>query len=83
MEIRVKLYATLRQYAPEGTNIGEAFSVELENGTIRRLIDKIGISEEKTRIIMVNGDQTKDLDCKLEDGYLVVIFPPVGGGASG
>ncbi|MBS3796053.1 MAG: MoaD/ThiS family protein [Candidatus Thorarchaeota archaeon] len=82
MEVRVKLYATLSQYAPEGTKIGEAFSVELENGTIRKLIHTIGFSEEKTRIIMVNGDQTKDLDRQLKDDDLVVIFPPVGGGNS-
>ncbi len=83
MEVQVKLYATLSKYTPEGTKIGEAFSEELEDGNVRELIHKIGFSEEKTRIVMVNGNHINNLDYELEDGDLVVIFPPVGGGTRG
>ena len=80
MQIIVKLYATLRLFAPEGTDIGEAFEVNLDGETIRLLIKLLGIIEEKARIIMVNGIQIHDMEHHLESGNLVVIFPPIGGG---
>jgi len=80
MHVNVKLYATLRQFAPKGTAIGESFSVELEAAEISEIIEKLGFPKDHARIIMVNGIRTFDLGQKLSEGDLVVFFPPVGGG---
>ncbi len=80
MKIGVKLYATLRQYAPENTEIGGVFHVELEKGTLGDLLSELGISEERAKIIMLNGVRVSSLNRNLEEGDIVVIFPPVGGG---
>ena len=80
MRIGVKLYATLRQYAPEDTEIGGVFHVELEEGTLGDLLSELGIAEEKAKIIMLNGVRVSSLNRNLEEGDIVVIFPPVGGG---
>ncbi|MHA1770501.1 MAG: MoaD/ThiS family protein [Candidatus Thorarchaeota archaeon] len=81
MRINVKLYATLRQFAPTDLEIGEAFPLELHEGTVGEAIDRLGIPEEKVTIIMVNGVRTQDHSHQLQDGDLLVLFPPVGGGA--
>ena len=70
MRITVKLYATLRRFAPAGTKIGEAFEVHSQGTTIGDLIQQLGVSSEQAMIIMIN----------LAENDLVVIFPPVGGG---
>lgn len=80
MNIAVKLYATLRQYAPEDTEIGGVFHVELEEATLGDLLAELGIAEEKAKIIMLNGVRVSSLNRNLEEGDMVVIFPPVGGG---
>ncbi|MFW9800079.1 MAG: MoaD/ThiS family protein [Candidatus Thorarchaeota archaeon] len=80
MMVNVKLYAALQKYAPSGTDVGEAFSVELESGTILELIEELGIEEELASIVMVNGIQVIDMNHALQVDDLVVIFPPIGGG---
>jgi molybdopterin converting factor small subunit len=78
--VHVKLYATLKRFAPEHTELGESFPVEIHNGRVQEVLAKLGISEEKAKIIMVNGVQTQDLKFELNENDLVVIFPPIGGG---
>lgn len=80
VRVDVKLYATLRCFAPEGTEIGESFPVEIDDGTVKQVLSKLGISEERAKIIMVNGVRVKDADAPLKEGDLLVVFPPVGGG---
>ncbi len=81
MEIRVKLYATLRRFAPEGTEIGESFPKEFDGTTIADLVDSFGIKKKLAKIIMVNGIRVTSLEHTLNNGDEVVIFPPVGGGS--
>ncbi len=80
MRVEVKLYATLRRFAPEATAIAESFSLEVDDDTVADVLDKLGISHEKAKIIMLNGDRVESTNAKIEEGDLVVIFPPVGGG---
>ncbi|RDE14502.1 MAG: molybdopterin synthase sulfur carrier subunit [Candidatus Thorarchaeota archaeon] len=82
MHVNVKLYATLRQFAPPGTAIGESFEVELQHGRISDIIARLRFPPDQARIIFVNGVRTFDLNQKLSDDDLVVFFPPVGGGSS-
>jgi len=80
MQVSVKLYATLRKFAPAGNAIGEAFNVNLENGILSELIKKLGIPEDQTRIILINGTRTSNMEEELKPNDLIVIFPPIGGG---
>ncbi len=80
MKVSVKLYATLRKFAPPKTDIGESFEVEFKGTTISDLIEQLGFTQELARIVFVNDNQTSDLLSPLRDGDKVVMFPPVGGG---
>jgi molybdopterin synthase sulfur carrier subunit len=79
MHVTVKLFATLRQYAP-GQKAATPFMIELpQDSTLNDLIDQLKIPPEETRITFVNGI-IQELDCKLKDGDEVGLFPPIGGG---
>jgi molybdopterin converting factor small subunit len=77
--VRVKLFATLRQFQP-GLGLGEAFSVILPNGpTVGDLIQQLGLPDKEVKMVFVNGI-VRDRDHPLVDGDELGIFPPVGGG---
>jgi sulfur carrier protein len=79
MEIEVKLFATLRDYLPKGSN---RFSCKLEVDSQTRVQDillRLKIPEEMPKIILVNGIHGKK-DQILEEGDVLSIFPPVAGG---
>jgi molybdopterin converting factor small subunit len=79
MHVTVKLYATLRHYAPD-EKAGSPFTIELsQDSTLNHLIDQLKIPPEETRITFVNGI-IQELDCKLKDGDEVGMFSPIGGG---
>lgn len=81
MRVNVKLYATLREFAPPDTAIGESFKVELRDGSISEIITRLRFPPDQARIIFVNGVRTFDLSQRLSDDDLIVFFPPVGGGS--
>ena len=79
MEIEVKLFATLRDYLPKGS---DRFSCKMNvNGPtrIQDILSKLKIPEEMPKIILVNGVHGKN-DQVLKEGDVVSIFPPVAGG---
>ncbi|MFW9788714.1 MAG: MoaD/ThiS family protein [Candidatus Thorarchaeota archaeon] len=80
MIVNIKLYATLRHLSPPGTEVGEAFPLELESGTIPEVLEKLKIDISKTKMLLLNGVHVRNIDLQLKDGDLLVIFPPVAGG---
>ncbi len=80
MLVNVKLYATLRRFAPNDVEIGEAFPIEIDKATIDGVLERLRIDKEQTKIIMVNGTRISKLDYALSPDDTIVIFPPVGGG---
>lgn len=74
MKIELRLFATLREKrqkimmleVPEGTSAGE-------------LVDSLGIPRNEIAILMIKGRHSK-MDALLQDGDVVSLFPPVGGG---
>jgi molybdopterin converting factor small subunit len=79
MEIEVKLFATLRDYLPKGS---DRFSCKMtiDNHTrIENILSRLNIPEEMPKIILVNGVHGKN-DQVLKEGDVVSIFPPVAGG---
>ena len=81
MQVDVKLYATLRRLAPKGVEVGEAFRVAFEGNRVSDLLQTLNIMPAQAKIVMRNGERVTDMDEELSEGDLVVIFPPVGGGA--
>ena len=79
MEIEVKLFATLRDYLPEGSS---RFSckMKIEGSTrVEDILTNLKIPEEMPKIILVNGVHGKK-DQILRDGDVLSVFPPVAGG---
>ena len=79
MEIEVKLFATLRDYLPKGS---ERFSckMEIESQTrIQEILMRLKIPEEMPKIILVNGVHGKKEQI-LKEGDVLSVFPPVAGG---
>ena len=79
-DIEVRVYATLLKYLP-GLDLKEGKKISTKEGlTMQGLLHELGIPENETKIIIVNGVHTK-LSYLLKDGDRVAIFPPVAGGA--
>ena len=79
MKIEVKLFATLRDYLPEGSGRFSC-SMEMEGqDRVKDILEKLKIPEEIPKIILVNGIHGK-IDQILKEGDVVSIFPPVAGG---
>jgi molybdopterin converting factor small subunit len=80
MIVFIKLYATLRRFAPDYVELGDAFPVEIDMPTIDGVLKSLGIDAEQAKIIMVNGVRITSFDYNLSPNDTIVIFPPVGGG---
>ncbi|MFX0084620.1 MAG: MoaD/ThiS family protein [Candidatus Hodarchaeota archaeon] len=79
--VKVKLFATLRDFGPKNLEIGESFPVEIsEKSNIKDLLIKLNIPKEYAKIIMVNGNIIRDYNKPLISNDDISIFPPVGGG---
>lgn len=79
MEIEIRLFATFRNYLPEGTN-GFAFKKTLEKETtVGEAIKELNLPEDTPKIILIKGNHAKE-DYILHDGDVVSIFPPIAGG---
>lgn len=79
MHVKVKLYASLRKYAPSGT-AGSTFEVELPDGaTLEDLMRTLNIPSDEARIAFVNG-LIREPDHPLKSGDEVGLFPPIAGG---
>jgi molybdopterin synthase sulfur carrier subunit len=79
MEIEVKLFATLRDYLPEGSS---RFSCKMKidgHTRIEDVMSVLKIPEEMPKIILVNGIHGKKEQI-LKDGDVLSVFPPVAGG---
>jgi len=79
MRVRVKLFATLRHFAPSGA-VGLPFEVDLAEGAIvADLIHHLGLPGEEVKMVYVNA-RARPEDWRLEPGDEIGIFPLIGGG---
>jgi sulfur-carrier protein len=79
MRVTVKLFATLVRFK-EGSRAGKPFEVELPEGAlVHDLIDHLKIPAEETHIVFINNI-IEERYSKLNDGDVIGLFPPVGGG---
>lgn len=77
MKVEVRLYATLRKYGPPQE--GPLVMALIEGDQVARLLEILGIPPEVEKVILVNG-RPAQRDSILNEGDIVVLFPPVAGG---
>lgn len=74
MRVTIKLFATFRD---------QRFKVEVkevpEGSRVEDILRSLGITPEEVAICLVNGRDAKEQH-SLEDGDIIALFPPVGGG---
>lgn len=79
MNIKLKLFATFREYLPEG-NDGHASVLELIAETkVDNVLDQLKLPKDIPKIILINGIQ-KTADETLKEGDTLSVFPPIAGG---
>jgi molybdopterin converting factor small subunit len=79
MQVKVKLFATLRDYLPKDSD-GRSCLMDIdEKTTIEQIIATFNIPEEIPKIILING-LNGTMDQTLKEGDELSIFPPVAGG---
>ncbi len=82
IQVRVRLFANLRNYHPE-LRFNEPKVVHLPDGaTVKLLVAALGIPEGIVRKVFRQGRAIED-DCMLSDGDDLGMFPPVAGGSIG
>lgn len=74
MELQIKLFATLRE--GRGKVLTKEFS---SPATPKQVLETLNIDEKDVAILLVNGIDG-NLDQELQEGDVLSIFPPVGGG---
>jgi molybdopterin converting factor small subunit len=81
MQVKVRLYATLRNYCP-GVPLGEAVTVDLpEDATVSHLIAALGIPPDMPKIVFAEGEIV-DKNRVLHDSEELGMFPPIAGGGT-
>jgi len=79
IKVEMRLYATLRRYAPS-LKLGEALELNLKEGTtLESLFKKIKIPKEEVKTVLING-RARNHSYILLKGDRVAIFPAVAGG---
>jgi sulfur carrier protein len=74
MDVTVALYETLKKHYPERGK------VQLQSGArVTDLLSRLGIAEDEVGVLIVNRRDAR-FNQVLEDGDLVTIIPPMGGG---
>ena len=78
MKIKVKLFATLRKYAPQAP-AGEQELEVAEGATASQVLEQLKIPQAQVALVFVNSTHQK-MDRPLADGDELGIFPPIAGG---
>ncbi len=79
MRVRVKVFATLREYVPN-QRPGSPFEIELPDGaTLDDLVKQLHLPQEEVKVTFVNA-RAQPLSYVLNADDEVGIFPPIGGG---
>jgi molybdopterin converting factor small subunit len=77
MEVTIKLYNEMKRFAP----VDKAeFTLTLKSGsTAASALEFLNIPEDVPFTLLVNGRRA-DANTSLENGSIIVLFPPVSGG---
>ena len=77
MEISVRLFGNMNQYAPNGL---PSFTMTFDaKATVSDVLKSLKIPVTVQKIILVNGRRANE-STQLEDASTIVFFPPIEGG---
>jgi sulfur carrier protein len=79
MKLKLKLFATFREFLPEG-NDGHSCDLEVpDESRVESIMERMKLPQDIPKIILINGIQ-KTASELLKDGDTLSIFPPIAGG---
>ncbi len=83
MKVRLRLFASLKPFAPAGATAGE-IDLDLPDGTTpQQVIEQLSLPPRITALVMIDGrHQTPEevTQRPLVDGEVLAIAPPIAGG---
>ena len=83
MKIKLKLYASLSEYLPEGA-IDNTIEVDVpDDASPNSVIDRFQVPRELSHLVLVNGVfayQSEREAAILKEGDILAIWPPIAGG---
>jgi molybdopterin converting factor small subunit len=81
MKIRVKLYATLRQYIPDPARLTNAEGLEVAEGTtVAQVMEMLRLPGTLKVLALVNGLHCKEKERVVREGDLLLFYPLMSGG---
>ncbi len=79
IDVKVRVYASLRQYLPD-LPLGGSAAVSLQEGsTVGDVMERLGVPSAEVRQCFVNGLH-READHVLRGQDELAFFPPIGGG---
>ena len=81
ISVTIKIHYGFKKFLPAGIKTGEPFDITIEDNTVVAdlLRDKIKLSSDIPKMILINGLHSKDQQT-LKNGDKVSLFMPMAGG---
>jgi sulfur-carrier protein len=83
MKVRLRLFASLKPFAPTGSSEGK-FDLDLPEGTTpQQVIEQLALPPRITALVMIDGRHQTPEDVvqrALLEGEVLAIAPPIAGG---
>jgi molybdopterin converting factor small subunit len=81
MKIKIKIYATLRQYIPNAAEIMREEGWDVSDGaTVEEVMASMKLPENLRILALVNGVHCQDKAKQLSDGDTLLLYPLMSGG---
>jgi sulfur carrier protein ThiS len=84
MNIEVRMFIHFKEYLPPGSKDGKAIISLQEGATFADLLQTLGIPSAEPKIVVFNGisqGTSEEIHSRvLQQGDIVSLFPPIGGG---
>ena len=83
MQITFKLYATLMDYLPDGSDKHSTIVEIPEDASAYNVIDRFNVPREKAHLVLLNGVYVQPEERSnsiLNEGDTLAVWPPVAGG---
>ncbi len=83
MQITFKLYATLMDYLPDGSDKHSTIVEIPKDASAYNVIDRFNVPREKAHLVLLNGVYVQPEERSnpiLNEGDTLAVWPPVAGG---